>query len=181
MERYCSRTPPALMQTLMTSFAVKTPRFTRPYRAPALAKRPAEPAAKRSPGRPRKRARALVDDFRETWHTFVTEENQQAIDVAESYIDHYITFPSDKPRGTTKFQASYTAERRFEVREYHKNLKCSYQQTAQAFGMPKTTVYDIVNRDTAGEPKRGRGNKTGAGRAGNPLLDYPHWEEEARG
>ena len=32
---------------------------------------------------------------------------------------------------------------------------------------------------------RGRGKPAaftaGAGRAGNPLLDYPHWEEEARG
>ena len=153
----------------MPSFAVKTLCFTRTYRTPALAKRPAKPAAKRGPGRPWKRARALVDDFRETWHTSVTEENQQAIDVAESYIDHYITFISDKPRSPTKVQASYMAGRRFEVREYHSNSKCSYQQTAQAFGMPKTTVYDIVNRDTAGEPKRGRGNKIGAGRP----LSYP--------
>ena len=102
------------------------------------------------------------------------EENQQAIDVAESYIDHYITFLSDKPRGPTKFQALYTVERRFEVREYHSNLKCSYQQTAQAFGMPKTTVYDIVNRDTAGELKRGRGNKIGAGRPLSYPIDHCH-------
>ena len=62
-----------------------------------------------------------------------------------------------------KFQATYTAERRFEIQEFAlANSDYSYQQIADAFAMPKTTVFDIIKR----QPRvavRGKGNRKGAG------------------
>ena len=40
--------------------------------------------------------------------------------------------------------------------------------------MPKTTVFDIINRKSSGEPAKGRGNKKGGGRR----FSYSHESEE---
>ena len=73
--------------------------------------------------------------------------------------------PAGKLFAQKKFQATYTAERKFEVREFaFNNPAYSYQQVADAFNRPKTTVFDIIKRDPCGQPAKGRGNKKGAGR-----------------
>ena len=55
-----------------------------------------------------------------------------------------------------KIHATYTAERKFEIREFTlANRMYSYQQIADAFRMPKTTVFDIINRKSSGEPAKG--------------------------
>ena len=47
------------------------------------------------------------------------KEIQEAVNVAESYSDGYIVFFPASLRVLTKFQASHTAERRFEVHKYY--------------------------------------------------------------
>ena len=73
--------------------------------------------AKRGPGHPRKRPRPVdVDEKFVPWYASMEKEIQEA--VAESYSDGYIVFFPASLRVPTKFQASHTAERRFEVHEY---------------------------------------------------------------
>ena len=81
--------------------------------------------------------------------------------VWESYessnINHFADKPSKEPIHPKKFQATYTAERKFEVHEFAlSNSEYSYQQVADAFKMPKTTVFDIINQDPSGRPAKGR-------------------------
>ena len=117
MDRYLSPscTAPSTQMSLL-SFA---PHFTRTNHAPA--KRPAPVPAKHCPSRPRKRPRPVdVDDgFVHTWYASMEKEIQEAVNVAESYSDGYIVFFPAGLRVPTKFQASHTAERRFEVHKYY--------------------------------------------------------------
>ena len=71
----------------------------------------------------------------------------------------------ERPFFRKKINAMYTAERKFEVCEFIlANPKYSYQQIADVFRVPKTTVFDTINRKSSGEPAKGRGNKKGGGR-----------------
>ena len=46
----------------------------------------------------------------------------------------------------TKFRDSYTAQRKQEIREYSFCFpEASYKDIANAFGMPKTMIFDIIN------------------------------------
>ena len=80
-------------------------------------------------------------------------------------INHFADKPSKESVRPKTFQATYTVERKFEVRKFAlSNSEYSYQQVADAFNMPKMTMYDIINRGPGGEPAKSRGNKKGAGR-----------------
>ena len=119
MDRYLcpSRTAPSTQMSLL-SFA---PRFTCTNHAPA--KRPAPVPAMRGPCRPRKRPRPVdVDDrFVHIWYASIEKEIQEVVNVTESYSDTLSFFPASL-RVPTKFQASHTAERRFEVHEYYTSV-----------------------------------------------------------
>ena len=63
------------------------------------------------------------------------------------YITHYAVKAIKAPLRPTKFQATYmyTAERRFEIGEFAlASSDYSYQQIAEAFAMPKMSVFDII-------------------------------------
>ena len=122
---------------------------------------------RRGPGRPRKLTR--IEDFEQNWYDAVMSDQESFLRVWECYEVAIVSYYSEKTRNIpvwpTKFQASYTAERRFEIREYaFGNPECSYQQIADAFRIPKTSVFNIIKRQPSGEPVKGRGNKKGAGR-----------------
>ncbi len=155
------------------AFAVQTPRYSVIHR-PSPVKRPQQ-QAKRGPGRPRKKLRQ--EDWQQRWYDAVEGEQRILLQVVDSYEAAHVTCYAEKasiaPVRPTKFQASFTAERRFEIREYALcNPDYSYQQIADSFGMPKTTVYDTIKRQRqpTGQPKKGRGNRKGAGR---PLSYSP--------
>ena len=64
---------------------------------------------------------------------------------------------------STKFRDSYTAQRKQEIREYSFCFpEASYKDIANALGIPKTMIFDIIKRNPLGEPTRGRGSKKGA-------------------
>ena len=60
----------------------------------------------------------MDDKFVHTWYASMEKDIQEAVNVAESYSDGYIVFFPASLRVPTKFQASHTAERRFEVHEH---------------------------------------------------------------
>ena len=113
------------------------------------------------------------------WYEAVENEQRSVLQVCECYEGAYVNY-ADKARRVpvrpTKFQTTYTAERKFEIWEFAlANPRYSYQQIADAFRMPKTTVFDIIKRKPSGEPEKGRGNKKGASRQ----LSYsPETEEQ---
>ena len=157
-------------QAYILSFAVEKPRYVALHR-PSL---PVKRIPKRRPGRPRKKV-ALM-----TGESSGIRRRERAMPhhwslwrlLREACGSHYANRAPARPK---KFQATYTAERRFEIREFvlsHPEL--SYQRVADAFGMPKTMIFDIVKKDPTGEPVRGRGNKKGVGRP----LSYSQEVEE---
>lgn len=102
------------------------------------------------------------------WNNAVESESSSSLRAWESYeasvMSYYVDKPSREGVRPKKFQMTYTAERKFEVREFaFSNPEYSYQQVANAFKMPKTTVFDIIKCNSSGEPAKGRGNKKGAG------------------
>lgn len=106
-------------------------------------------------------------------------ESSSSLRAWESYEASIINFYDDKPSREVvcpkKFQATYTAERKFEVRMFTlSNAEYSYQQVADTFNMSKTTVFDIIKQDPSGQPAKGRGNKEGAGQQ----LSYPQEIED---
>ena len=98
---------------------------------------------KRRPGRPRKKPRqAEDDDWQQKWSDAVESEISSSLGAWESYEPCIMNYYDDKPSREVirpkKFQATYTAERKFEVREFaFSNPECSYQQVAHSFKMPK--------------------------------------------
>ena len=80
---------------------------------------PAPVPAKRCPGRPRKRPSPVdVDDrFVQTWYASLVPSEQKPL-TSPNLTAMATSSLSSKPPVLTKFQASHTAERRFNVREY---------------------------------------------------------------
>ena len=153
-------------QQSMFSFLVKMPPQLSALPRPSQSTKRSI-AEKRRPGRPRKKTRH--EDWSQYWHDAVENEWCSTLQVWESYessiIGHFTDKPSKEPVRPKKFQATYTVERKFEVREFAlANSGYSYQQIADAFKMPKTTVFDIIKQNPCGGPAKGRGNKKGAGR-----------------
>ena len=159
-------TTPKKTQQSILMFAVKTPPFT-------FVHRPSPPRKRRlmeklGLGRPKKKLRG--EDWRQKWYDAAESESYSSIGVWEAYeaaIINYHTADENirVPILPIKFHATYTAEGMFEVREFAlANPKYSYQQIVDVFRMPKTTVFDIINRKSSGEPAKGRGNKKGGGR-----------------
>jgi hypothetical protein len=106
-------------------------------RAAAVEKRP--PA-----GRSRKKLRQDVDvDWKQLWSDAVENESSSLLRAWESYEASVMNYyyddkPSREVVRPKEFQATYTAERKFEVREFaFSNPEYSYQQVADAFKMPK--------------------------------------------
>ena len=156
-------TPKKTQQSILT-FAVKTPPFTFVHRPSPPRKR--QLMEKRGPGRPKKKLRE--EDWRQKWYDAAESESYSSIGVweYEAAIINYHTADENSraPILPKKMHATYTAERKFEIREFTlANRMYSYQQIADAFRMPKTTVFDIINRKSSGEPAKGRGNKKGGG------------------
>ena len=121
---------------------------------------------KRGPGKHKKKLRG--EDWRQKWYDTAESESYSSIGVweYEAAIINYHTADENSraPILPEKNHATYTAERKFEIRVFTlANRMCSYQQIADAFRMPKTTVFDIINRKSSGEPAKGRGNKKGGG------------------
>ena len=135
-----------MRQQLILTFAVKTSPHSFVHCPSPPTKRSL--VEKRRPGRPRKKPRQ-DEDWRQHWHDAVENKRCSSVRVWESYessiISHFADKPSKEPVRPKKFQETYTAERKFEVREFAlSNSECSYQQVADAFKMPKTTVFDII-------------------------------------
>ena len=155
------RTDWSWRQQSIREFAVRTSPFVhRPSPSTKSNLRPLV-VEKRWPGRPRKKP-WQSDDWRELGNDAVENERYSSIRVWESYessvVNHFADKPREEPIHPKKFQATYTAEWNFEVREFALiNSEYSYQQVADAFKMPKTTVFDIINQDPSGRPAKGRG------------------------
>ena len=175
MDRFVTVSKQRTTQKSILAYAVETPRGTFTHRPSPPSKR-SLPAEKRRPGRPSKKRPRKEDESE--WHAAIECERRLAVSASEAYEAAYFSHYGAKKaieRAPKKFQASYTAERRFEIREYHLSYpEASYKDIADAFGMPKTTIFDIIKRQPSGEPARGRGNKKGAGRP----LSYPQETEE---
>ena len=81
------------------------------------------------------------------------------------------TFATTVLRKPMKVHTNYTAKM-FEIREYHLcHPKASFENIADTFGMPKTTIF---NDKPSVEPARGRGNRKCTRR----LLSYPQETEQ---
>ena len=158
---------PPKKQTSILSFATECPRGSITYRPSMPLKRP---AVKRGPGRPMKKPKSEDNDV---YYAAIENEYDHTVSAEIAYetacFCHYGTKRAKSCR-PTKFRGSYTAQRKQEIREYNLCFpEASYKDIANAFGIPKTTIFDIIKRNPLGEPTRGRGNKKGAGRP----LSYP--------
>ena len=144
-------------QQSMFSFLVKMPPQLSALLRPSQSTKRSI-AEKRQPGRPRKKTRH--EDWSQYWHDAVENEWCSTLQVWESFessiIGHFTDKPSKEPVRPKKFQATYTVERKFEVREFAlANSGYLYQQIADAFKMPKTTVFDIIKQNQCGGPAKG--------------------------
>ena len=97
------------------------------------------------------------------WYEAVEKEHNSLFRAYESYKAAYVScmYYADKasraPVWPKKFQATYTSERKFEVKEFaHAYLQYSFQQIADAFGMPKMTAFNIITQKPSEEPVKGR-------------------------
>ena len=134
------------------TFAVETPRYTFTQRHSPPTKRPL--AAKRRPGIPRKVRRQ--EDWTQLWLTRWRVNNTACFEcgnpMKQRKLFASLIRPLQHPSGQQSFRRrSYTAERRFEIREFAlTNTKYSYQQVADAFKMPKTTLFDVMMKNPCG-------------------------------
>ena len=122
--------------------------------------------AKRQPGRPSKKHR--MDEEPQKLDSAVQKEHKAWIREETRYNTAYFYAYTCKknfiPLNPRKHRGSYTAEKRFEVLEYINATSISVRKAAKEFNMPKSTVQDLLKRDMSQVPKRGGGNKKGAGR-----------------
>ena len=112
---------------------------------------------KRDPGRPKKKLRE--EDWRQKWYDAAESESYSSIGVCEAYeaaIINYHTADENSraPILPKKIHATYTAERKFEVREFAlANPKYSYQQIADAFKMPKQYLTSSIENPVESLPR----------------------------